>query len=395
MGRKPGDCHLVTESTVKHRRPRLWLRLLVILCLLIGVAGALAWAKFQQIQQQIAAGSLPQPPISVNASAAKPAEWSRKVRAIGTLVASQGVDITTEVSGIVKSINFKSGEEVELDQLLVELDNSTETANLESAQAQYDSDNSQYQRLLKLKDQSFVTSNDIDTQASLVNVSRARVTVAKTALSKKRIYAPFTGKLGISQVDIGEYIAPGQNIVTLLSLDRLYLDFTLPEDNYHDLAVGQEIDFRVRAYPERKFRARVETWSPELDADTRNIRVRAVYDNRERLLAPGMFADMDLRSKQKIQVLTIPETSIFYNIYGEAVYVLETEESDQAVAEPDYRLAARQVRVAYRNDGLAGVIEGIEAGDLVVSAGQLKLFPGLRVAVVEDVPEYSRSAGAD
>ncbi len=373
------------------RRPRLWLRLLLVLLLLAAIAGVLAFFKVQQIQAQIAQGSQQPPPISVTVARAEPAEWQRRVKAIGTLVAFQGVDITTEVSGIVKSINFESGDEVDVGALLVELDDSTERANLESARAQFDADNSQYQRLLKLKDQSFVTTTDIDTQASLVDISRARVAVAETALAKKRIYAPFAGKLGIGQVDIGEYIAPGEKIVTLLSLGRLYLDFTLPESNFNDLAPGQSITFRVRSYPERVFSARVETWNPELDADTRNILVRAIVDNRERLLAPGMFADMELESRRSRPVLTVPETAIFYNIYGEAVYVLETPADADPAAPPDYRLAARQVRVAYRDNGVAGVIEGLAEGDRVVTSGQLKLYPSLRVAIVDDVPEYSQN----
>ena len=388
----------MTEQSEAPPKPRLWLRLILVFLLIVAIVAPLAYIKIGQIQQRIAQGSKPPPPISVNVATAMPTEWNRRVRAIGTLVAFQGVDITTEISGIVKAINFESGDEVSKNQLLVELDNSTEKANLESAKAQFDSDNSQYQRLLKLKDQSFVTSNDIDTQASLVNVSKARVSVAETALAKKRIFAPFSGKLGISQVDIGEYVPPGQTIVTLLSLDKLYLDFTLPEDNFNDLEINQQISFKVRSYPDRGFSARVETWNPELDADTRNIRVRAIVDNSERLLAPGMFANMELRSKRKIQVLSVPETAIFYNIYGEAVYVLEApENSDSASAaaendaRPDYRLAARQVRVAYRNDGMAGIVEGIKADDQVVTAGQLKLYPGLRVAIVDDVPEYTRN----
>ncbi len=352
----------------------------------IAIAGTLGYTKFMQIQQQIAMGSLEPPPISVTVAEATDAQWNRKVKAIGTLVAIQGVDITTEVSGVVKSINFDSGGEVEQDTLLIELDNRTEMANLESAQAQFESDNSQYQRLLKLKDQSFVTNNDIDTQASLVNIAEAQVSVARTALAKKRIYAPFTGKLGIRQVDIGEYVAPGTPIVTLLSLDRLYLDFTLPERYFTDLDIGQPIRFRVRPYPERLFNARVETWNPELDAETRNITVRAVVDNRERLLAPGMFADMDVISQQKIDVVTVPETSIFYNIYGEAVYILENSNADIADALPDYRLAARQVDVIYRSDGQAGIAGGLNSGDIVVTAGQLKLYPSLRVSIVDDVP---------
>ncbi len=382
----------MSDTLTTSRRPRLWLRLLLVLLLLAATAGGLAFFKVQQIQAQITQGSQEPPPISVTVARAEPAQWQRRVKAIGTLVAYQGVDITTEISGLVRSINFASGNEVAAGKLLVELDDSTERANLESARAQFDSDNSQYQRLLKLKDQSFVTKNDIDTQASLVDISRARVAVAETALAKKRVYAPFAGKLGISQVDIGEYIAPGQKIVTLLALDRLYLDFTLPESNFNDLAPNQPVRFRVRPYPDRVFAARVETWNPELDADTRNILVRATVDNRERLLAPGMFADMELESRRSRPVLTVPETAIFYNIYGEAVYILETPPDADPAAPPDYRLAARQVRVAYRDNGVAGVIEGLAAGDQVVTSGQLKLFPSLRVAIVDDVPEYSQNA---
>jgi len=362
-----------------------------VLLLIIAMSGALGYKKFLQIQDQIAQGSQLPPPISVTVAEVKAAQWNRRIKAIGNLVAFQGVDVTTEVSGVITSINFESGDDVEKGSLLVELDNRTEKANLESAQAQFNSDNSQYQRLLKLKDQSFVTSNDIDTQASLVNIAKAQISVARVALAKKQIYAPFSGKLGIRQVDLGEYVAPGDTIVTLLSLDQLYIDFTLPESNFKDLVPEQAIEFQVRSYPEQTFSARVETWNPQLDASTRNITIRAVVDNRERLLAPGMFADTAVRSNRPMPVLTVPETAIFYNIYGEAVYALEKQPDSGNDPIPDYRLAARQIDVAYRNNGLAGVKSGLKAGDIVVTSGQLKLYPSLRVTIVDDVPEYKAS----
>ena len=356
------------------------------------MSGALGYKKFLQIQEQIAQGSHAPPPISVTVAQAETAQWERRIRAVGTLVAFQGVDVTTEVSGVITSINFESGAEIKQGSLLAELDNRTETANLESARAKFNADNSQYKRLLKLKDQSFVTSNDIDTQASLVDIAEAQISVARVALAKKQIYAPFTGKLGIRQIDLGEYVAPGDTIVTLLSLDRLYLDFTLPESNFKDLIIDQLIEFHVHAYPEQAFSAKVETWNPQLDANTRNITIRAVVDNRERLLAPGMFTDMRIRSRRQMEVVTIPETAIFYNIYGEAAYVLEKQSGSSEEALPDYRLSARQIDIAYRSDGLAGVNSGLESGDIVVTSGQLKLYPSLRVAIVDDVPEYEASS---
>lgn len=360
----------------------------MVIMLMLALGGALAYKKVLQIQVQIAEGSQTPPPISVTVATVESANWQRRVKAIGTLVAFQGVDVTTEVSGVVTSINFDSGDELEEGSLLIELDNRTEVANLESANARFESANSQYQRLLKLKDQSFVTSNDIDTQASLVDIAKADVRVAAVALAKRKIYAPFSGKLGIRQVDLGQYLAPGSNIVTLLSMDKLYLDFTLPESNFKDLIIDQALEFKVRSYPRQQFKASVETWNPQLDANTRNISIRAIVDNRKRLLAPGMFADIDVRSRRQMPVLTLPETAVFYNIYGEAVYVLEHSDVGDGQSEPEYRLAARQVNVAYRDRGSAGVHSGLEAGDIVVTSGQLKLYPSLRVAIVDDVPEF-------
>ena len=376
------------SNPATHRKPRLWLRLILVFLLIAAITGALGYQKFLQIQQQIAQGSQVPPPISVTVATAGAAQWERRIKAIGNLVAFQGVNVTTEASGVITSINFDSGQRVEEGTLLVELDNRTEMANLEAARARLESENSQYQRLLKLKGQSFVTNNDVDTQAALVDIAEAEVRIAQVALAKKRIYAPFLGELGIRQVDLGEYVAPADNIVTLLSLKRLYLDFTLPEVNFNDLVVNQPLEFKVRSYPQKVFSARVEAWNPQLDVNTRNVAIRAIVENRDGLLAPGMFADITLLSQSREDVLTIPETAVFYNIYGEAAYVLEKPPATTADPEPHYRLAARQLTVRYRRDGVAGVRTGLNAGDIVVTSGQLKLYPSLAVAIVDDVPEY-------
>ncbi len=368
-----------------NRKPSLFLRLFLVLLLIGVIVGLLANHKYIQIQAQIEQSSQLPPPISVTVASAEPANWDLRINAIGSLVAFQGVNVTTEVSGIITNIDFDSGNLIDKNKLLVELDNRTEMANLESAQARLASDDSQYQRFLKLKDQSFVTSTDIDTQAALVDISEAEVRVAKVALAKKRIYSPFAGKLGIRQVDLGEYVAPGDTIVTLLSLDRLYLDFTLPEANFNDLKIDQNLEFKVRAYPQQTFKARVEAWNPQLDINTRNVSVRALVNNENGQLAPGMFADISLNSHRQTPVLSVPETAIFYNIYGEAVYILEKPAANESDPDPDYRLAARQVDVLYRSDGLAGVKSGLTDGDIVVTSGQLKLYPSLRVAIVDDV----------
>ena len=374
------------------RKPRLWLWLLLVLLLVAAMVVSLAYQKMLQIQQQIAQGSRVPPPISVTVATAEAAMWESRVAAIGSLVAFQGVNVTTEVSGVITLINFDSGNTIAKNKLLVELDNRTEVANLEAARARLASDNSQNERLLQLKDQSFVAKNAIDTQAALVDISEAEVRIAQVALDKKRIYAPFSGKLGIRQVDLGEYVAPGDNIVTLLSLDKLYLDFTLPEARFNDLTDSQSLAFKVSSYPGQLFSARVEAWNPQLDVNTRNVAIRAIVDNSKGLLAPGMFADISLNSQRQSPVTVVPETSIFYNIYGEAVYVLELQPASEGNTEPDYRLAARQVDVLYRREGVAGVRSGLKAGDIVVTSGQLKLYPSLRVSIVDDVADVPSTA---
>ena len=367
------------------------LRIFIVLLLLLAMTAALSYKKFTQIQAMMAQDSVLPPPISVTVAEAKPADWRKRIKAIGTLFANQGVDISSEVAGIVTSIKFVSGEEVKTGKLLIELDSRSELASLESAKAQYEADNSQYQRLIKLKDKEFVTKNALDEQVALVGIAKSQIGITEAALSKKSIGAPFSGKLGIRQVDLGEYIAPGTSIVTLQSIDQLLLDFTLPESNFRDLSVGQSVSFKVRSYPERTFSGRVTAWDPLLDENTRNVSIRAEVDNKDRHLAPGMFAEIEVESRQTIAVLTVPETAIFYNIYGEAVYVLEKPEVSDSDLDPGYILAARQVRVAYRVGGVAGVSEGLKAGDQVVTAGQLKLFPSLKVVIVDDVAEYKAS----
>jgi membrane fusion protein (multidrug efflux system) len=385
----------VANTQTTARKPRLFLRIFIVLILMAAIAASLGYKKYLQIGVLTTQGSVQPPPTNVTVASAESAKWNKRIKAAGTLVASQGVDLSTEVAGIVKSIHFDSGQEIIKGALLLELNNQSELATLGQAQAKFNSDNSQYQRLLKLKDQSFVTRNDIDTQTALVDISNAQISVAEVALAKKSINAPFSGKLGIRLIDIGEYITPGTPLVTLQSVDKLLLDFTLPESNFNDLKVGQDIRFKVRSFADKSFTAEVKAWSPVLDESTRNITIQAEVDNKNRLLAPGMFAEMEVNSAQKIALVTLPETAIFYNIYGEAVYILEKQpqSADGSVAvntndAPDYRLAARQVRVAYRSNGKVGIISGIDAGDLAVTSGQLKLYPSLRVAIVDDAPEF-------
>jgi membrane fusion protein (multidrug efflux system) len=213
------------------------------------------------------------------------------------------------------------------------------------------------------------------------------------AIKKRTINAPFSGQLGIRQVDEGEYIAPGIYLVTLQSIDSLYLDFTLPERNFNDLAVGQSLYFSVSSYPDTLFEGSIQAWDPSLDDNTRTVSARALVDNKDRRLAPGMFAEINVQSANNVSVVTVPETAIFYNIYGEAVYILEESEAKDGGVE--YILAAKQVKVLYRANDVAGIVTGLAAGEQVVTSGQLKLYPSLKVVATDDPPPYQKPSDSE
>ncbi len=338
----------------------------------------------------MAQSSTAPPATNVSVAEAKPEKWNDRIKAIGSLVAYQGVDLTSEVSGIVNKINFKSGQQVKSGDVLLSLNGDIELSAVNAAKAQRLSAKSQYKRTKKLKGKKFVSEFELDDIRSKLDVAESSLQQAVVALDKKTIKAPFSGNLGITNVDVGDYVFPGNKIVTLQDVDKLYLDFNLPERFYKDIIKGQTVRFEVRSYPEQIFEGKVIAWDPMLHATTRNVKLRALVENQDKKLAPGMFAEINLVSNKQKSVLVIPETAVFYNIYGEAVYVLSKPKSkDDTANTPDneknkkqeYILESSKVEVLYRQDGVAGVIKGLMPQDLVVTSGQLKLYPGLKVHI--------------
>ncbi|MFT5274815.1 MAG: membrane fusion protein (multidrug efflux system) [Saprospiraceae bacterium] len=381
-------------ATVKTKKPSLLLRLFLLLVFLAAIIAGLAYYKMKvQIPQLIAQGQAVPPPTNVTVAVAQEAIWNAQLKTIGSLVASKGINVSSEVAGVIQSIKFESGQEIARGDVLLTLGDEAETTALKSALASYKSANSQYQRSLKLKSQQFVTENDLDIQASTLSIAQAQIDAARVAIKKRTITAPFSGQLGIRRVDEGEYIAPGTNLVTLQSVDELYLDFTLPERNFNDLAVGQPLYFSVSSYPGTLFEGNIQAWDPSLDENTRTVSARALVNNKDRRLAPGMFAEINVQSANNVDVVTVPETAIFYNIYGEAVYVLEESEGREGGIE--YILAAKQVKVLNRENDQAGIVSGLTAGEQVVTSGQLKLYPSLKVVATDDPPPYQKPTGSD
>jgi membrane fusion protein, multidrug efflux system len=372
------------------RKPSIILRLFLVVLLVAAIVGVLAYIKIVQIGELTAQAAKSPPAIKVEVEVVKPQNWQSKIKAVGSLVAVAGVDLTSETSGTIVELNFQSGQKVAKGDVLLTLEHSEELARVKSAEAQLESSESQYKRTLKNK--KYVSELDLDGIKAKLDAARASFEVVNAALAKKTIKAPFSGTLGISQVEVGDFLSPGKVIVNLANTERLYVDFTLPERFYKEIAKGQELDFRVTSYPDKTFRATVVAWNPEINKSTRTAEVRAIADNQSGLLAPGMFAEIELIGSSSVEVLSVPETAIFYNIYGEAIYVLkagsdaksDTSGANGKSAADSYILESRKVEVLYRKDGKAGVVSGLKVDDKVVTSGQLKLYPGLKVVPVAD-----------
>ena len=330
--------------------------------------------KFYQIQESMS-GFQP-PPSVVAVTDVKQDEWRSALTAVGSLVAVSGVAVTNEIAGIVKTIHFNSGQSVKEGQLLVGLDSVTDQAELNGLLATQRLAQVQFERSQKLITGKFVSKSDYDQNQALLDEARAAVLTKRTVIEKKFIRAPFSGNLGIRQINIGQFLNPGSNIVELQQLTPIYIDFQLPERYLGNLADEQQVNVSVQAYPDRVFKGRVSAISPLIDQNTRSIQIRATLPNSDRLLYPGMFAQVQVVSDQSRTVLTLPDTAISYNPYGDFVFIVESGAQGLTVQ-------SRQVETGETRKGRVEIVKGLNHGERVVSAGQVKLRNGMPVVIDE------------
>lgn len=324
------------------------------------------------------------PPASVSTAIAERQSWQPRIAAVGQLSAVRGVDVSNEVAGTVSEIAFASGGTVEAGDLLVQLDDSIEQAELPGRIAQVKLAQLEAERRGELIGRSLTAEEDLDRAQSQLEQQQSALAALKASIAKKQIRAPFGGTLGIRQVNLGEYLPAGTPIVTLQALDELHVDFTLPEEFVDDVAPGQEVGVRVSTYPERTFRGELSAVSVKVDPTSHNFAVQAVIDNSEHRLRPGMFADVAVLAGSEQPVVAVPKTAISYSLHGDAVFVVEKKE---AAEEGEPVLVARQqtVRVGASNGELVAVVEGVEPGDQVVTAGTQKLRDGMSVSINNEV----------
>jgi membrane fusion protein (multidrug efflux system) len=316
---------------------------------------------------------LPPPPV-VAASEVKQEQWLSSLSAVGSLTAIAGVNVSNEVTGKIKAIHFESGQAVKQGQLLLELDAATDYAELQGLLAEQQLAQVRFNRGEKMLDKKFISSSDYDQNQASLQQATAAVAAKRTLIDKKQIRAPFSGELGIRQVDLGQYLAPGTAIVSLQKLDPIYLDFNLPERHISQLSKGQTITATVQAYPEHNFSGEIIAISPAIEANSRAIKVRATLSNNDKRLHPGMFAQVQINSGQQNTVLTLPDTAITYNPYGNSVFLIQNTDKGTIVQN-------RQVETGQSKAGRVEIISGLNAGDKVVSAGQIKLRNGIPVTI--------------
>lgn len=357
---------------------------IAIVCLVV-IISALAGTKALQIMAMIASGENSSPPAeSVSTATAEIAVWQPRLKAVGSVEAVQGVLASSEMAGTVVEIAFRSGKEVEPGDLLVRLDTSIEEAQLAAAEADLELAELSLKRAKELRQTKSNSQADLDSALATQKGAVAQVRNIEALIAKKTVRAPFAGRLGIRRVDLGQFIGSGESIVSIQSFEPIYVDFWMPQQNLARLSVGQAVEVVADTAPESVQVGELTTISPEVDANTRNVRCRATFPNADGVLRPGMFADATVILPVADEVLSIPATAVIFAPYGNSVYVV-TEEKDEDSGESYLVASQKFVRLGERRGDFVAVISGLEPRDTVVSSGAFKLRNGARVAVFNDL----------
>lgn len=354
---------------------------LVLMLLLLGLLGGGLWGFNHMREQGIAAyfaGMVP-PPTPVSAVKAEQGPMARWLEGIGTLAAVHQVMVSAEVEGRVTAISFEPGAEVKQGQLLVQLNDAPERAQIATYEAQQRLAQSNLERANTLVKRDFGTRASVDQYQAELDQAEAGILQSEAIVAQKQIEAPFAGKLGIRQVELGQHVSPGTTLVTLTALDDLYVNFTLPEQTQGQLTLGAPVEIRVDAWPGRVFQARLTTVEPQVDPATRTIRLQATLPNPDGLLVPGMFANARLVLPPTPDVVTVPETAVTQTLYGDSVFVVKEEPGPDG--KPVQKAVQTFVKTGPVHDGRIAILEGVAAGDQVVASGQLKLQSGAPVQI--------------
>ncbi|ALE91022.1 efflux transporter periplasmic adaptor subunit [Pseudomonas versuta] len=357
----------------------MWRPMLIMIAVVLVIVAIIAGVKFVQISALIAQSKAPLPAAVVTAMRVPYAEWQPGVTAVGSIKAVRGVDVTTEVGGIVRSIGFKPGQQVADQALLVQLNADSDIAQLHSLEATADLavivlKRDKAQLAVNAVSQAQVDTDSADLKAKLAAAEQQRALVAK-----KSIRAPFAGRIGITAVNPGQYLNPGDKIATLQTFDPIYIDFTVPQTQLEQIAIGQKVAVTADGLADQIFCGRVSTIDTQFDPTTRNVTVEATVANPQQSLVPGMFARAIVDSGKPQRYLTVAQTSVTYNPYGTTVFIATSSKNDKG----EEVLTAQQsfIKTGPTRGDQVAILEGVKEGDLLITSGQMKLKNGSPVQI--------------
>lgn len=359
-------------------------RMIITLTAVVVFLAALGFVKYNQIQNAIAQGaSYTPPPEAITTIVAAQDQWQSTLGAIGTVTAAQGVVVSADLPGIVASIEFDSGKRVRAGDVLVRLDTKQEKAQLAAAEAQQRLAHVNLERMKVLQAEKVAAQAEYDQAEAEDMQADARVNEIRATIERKTIRAPFSGILGIRQVNLGQYVNPGQAIVPLQSLEPVYVDFSVPQQEMSAVRVGAELDITVEGVPGVAAKGRITAINSIVDASTRNVNVQATFPNRDEKLRPGMFVEARVIVGESRPVIALPASSIAYTPYGDFVFIVENMQGPNGQT---YRGVRQQfVKLGSARGDQVAVLEGIKAGEEVATSGVFKLRNSAAVLVSNEI----------
>lgn len=357
-------------------------KMLIVLALLFCIIFGYLFFKNYMMSQYMK--SFANPIKTVSVVKAEYQNWQPKLKAVGSLRAVQGVDVTTDITGLVRTIEFAPGSTVKKGDILVKLGFDVEMAQLHSLQASRDLAQINYQRDKEQYAIKAVSKAVLDSDEANLKSATAQVEQQEAVIAKKIIRAPFDGRLGISNVNLGQYINAGDKVVTLQSLDPIYVDFYLPQQFLSQVSLNQVVTIVSDAFPDLSFKGKITTINPIVDTDTRNVQVEATVENSEQKLLPGMYGQTSIIIGEVQQQVTLPQSAISYNPYGDLVYIVK-ETGKNKKGEPILTASQAFIKVGDSRGDQIAILEGVKAGDLIVSSGQNKLKNGSQVTINNSV----------
>jgi membrane fusion protein, multidrug efflux system len=373
-------------SNVISQRRALGIAIGLLIAIFIFVSGIKALQIFKMIRS-------PQimPATTVTSALVTEEDWAPRFSAVGTVSAVEGAVVATELGGVVSQIAFENGGEAKKGDMLVKLDTSSEEAQLRTAEADLELARSDLDRARDLAARKVISKAELDAAESKLKQKEGAADNLRAMITKKQVRAPFNGQLGIRQVNVGQMINAGQQVVALTSLDPVYVDFALPQQHLSKLTKGLEVRVRTDALPGREFKGKLTAINSMVDAATRNVPLQATLENPDHALRPGMFAKADVVLPVKQSVLVIPATAISNAPYGDSVFVIEKQKDPKSGKESQV-LRQQFIRTGETRGDFVTVTNGLKAGEVVASSGVFKLRNGMEVTVNNELapkPEVS------